>query len=148
MTPSLSPPSKQQFIDTVDQAFSYLVSEFGFHREPIPVEARDVRVGYSNSRVRIVIEGTNWGLNARVALGSCSQDGGFEDYDLSDLLGLRGTINESPPSRGSIEKGSTQLEQIAYFGRALRAIGRDILLGDLSVFPALQAKVNERARSL
>jgi len=148
MSPSREQPTKEHFGEAVDRAFSYLVSEFAFRREPMPDDPRDIRVAYSSPAVRIVVEGTNWGLNTRVALGRSSSGGPFENFDLLDLVALRGASGESAPARGTIKRGSTQLEQIPYYARVLRAIGQDILVGDFSVFPALHATVEARARSL
>lgn len=148
MSPTHTQPSRARFIDAVEKAFGYLVTDFAFRRETPAADSRDVEVAYSNSCTRVVVEGTNWGLNARVALGRSSPTAEFENFDLNDLIALRSATGEAAPPQGTIERGSTQMEQIPYYARMLREVGRDILLGDLNIFPALQAIVDERARTL
>jgi hypothetical protein len=114
MSPSREQPTKEQFVETVDRAFAYLVSEFEFRREPIPEDSREVWVAYSNPAARVVVEGTNWGLNTRVALGRSAPNGPFENFDLRDLVALGGAVGESAPAPGMIKRGSTQLEQIPF----------------------------------
>ena len=147
MSPSHIQPSREQFISKVEQEFSYLVNEFAFCREATAIGSHNLQVAYSSPRTRVVVEGTNWGLNTRVALGRSSPNTRFDNFDLDDLIELRGGTDESRPAEGTIEKGSTQLEQIPYYARVLKTIGTDILRGDFTVFPELQAKVDERARS-
>jgi hypothetical protein len=40
-------------------------------------------ISYANSTIRYIVEGTNWGTNVRVALGSLSYN--FEDNDLATI---------------------------------------------------------------
>jgi len=137
-------PSKQEFVAAVERSFDYLVRDYGFRREPVPPGERDVWIAYDNdkSRARVVIEGTDWGLNTRVAIGRSYNQ--FENFDLSDLIAMRGSGGHDAPDRGTVKSGSTQLEQVRYYADVLRSIGEDILRGNFDVFPDLAARVHAR----
>lgn len=132
-----------EFVQTAQAAFAYLVDEFGFHQEPVADET-ELAVAFSNGRTRVVVEGRDWGLNARVAFGNAAA---FENFDLADLISLRRTPAELRPERGSLKRGSRQLDQVRYYAEKLRAIGADILRGDRTVFEELQGIVDKRAEA-
>ena len=132
-----------EFIQTAQAAFAYLVDEFGFRQESI-ADDQELAVAFSNGQTRVVVEGRDWGLNARVAFGSVSA---FENYDLEDLISLRQAATEARPERGSLKRGSQQLDQVRYYAEKLRVIGADILRNDRTVFGELQRIVSNRAEA-
>ena len=131
------PPTPESFRSAAQAAFAFLAREFDFREVPLPSSGfhNPVAVWFESPVVRVVIDGTGWGIGARVALGRAAP-GVFENYDLGDLLAERG----APP----VALGG-QLEQLPRLADALRAIGADILRGDVAIFPALQARVERRA---
>lgn len=143
-------PDIRVFQEKAEHEFGYLVKELGFFREPIRDHAGLFEIAYSDGRTRIAIQGTDWGLNARVAFGNTNPDNTFENYDLEDLAALRGTAGLTPPGRGSVKGGSKQIEQLAFYAQLLHSIGQDILEGDHNIFAALndirQARIDKLDR--
>src|SRR5262245_2077899 len=82
----LVPPTPAEFRAQARQAFAFLAREFGFREEAIPAGLHNpVAVWFVNETTRVVIEGINYGVNARVAIGRCGQPDEFENNDLHDL---------------------------------------------------------------
>ena len=141
----MTAPTKDEFLAAARRAFAYL-HLYGFQAEPAPEDAREVWLAFHGESVRVVVEGTNWGLNARVALGRAGP-AAFENYDLEDLMALRGRGSLPKPPRGSLKMGTAQLQQVEFYAGVLRQVGEDILRGDLRSFPDLAARVEERRRA-
>lgn len=138
-------PSKEQFNEAVERSFGFLVQEFGFRRVSPIADESAFRVVYASDRTRVVVEGINWGLNTRIALGRAGTDE-FENFDLDDLIAVRAGPDLGRQPRGSLPAGSTQLEQITYYAHALRSLAEDVLQGDHNVFATLQKRVEDRVR--
>jgi hypothetical protein len=141
--PKGTPPSLEEFRNRARQEFAFLQQEFGFSEEPIPsVEQpylNPYAVWFKSPSTRVVVEGLDYGMSARVALGKAGPPAAFANYDLGDLLGVRrGGIAASRPPGG-------QLEQLTYYAAALRDNAADVLRGDHSVFPELAVVVERRA---
>lgn len=141
----MTPPPKDEFLAATRRAFAFLMS-YGFEAEPAPDDDRQVWLAFHSESVRVVVEGTHRGLDARVAIGRTAP-AAFENYDLEDLMALRGAGTLARPRRGSLKIGTTQLQQVEFYAGVLREIGGDILRGDLRSFPDLEARVEERRRS-
>jgi hypothetical protein len=135
-------PSKSEFVCAVQESFAFLL-ERGFKQEPISLSERDIFVAFSNDYVRLVIEGTDWGLNTRVAFGHATPLPSFENYDLDDLIQQAGVRVATKPRRGSIAKGSSQLDQIRFYAEMIREQFPTLLSGDRSLFD-----IAERARAM
>jgi hypothetical protein len=135
-----SAPTKQEFVSAVKEAFAFL-GAYGFEQEPISPSERDVFVAFTSDRVRLVVEGTDWGLNTRVAFGSVGLPACFEDYDLDDLINGAADNGAARLKRGSIGTGSSQLSQVSYYATVLKERFPGLLTGDRTLFD-----VAERAR--
>jgi hypothetical protein len=135
------PPRCEEFRDRARYEFQFLEREYGFHEEPIPTDQNpylnQYAVWFASPTTRVVVEGINWGMNARVALGRAGSLTDFENYDLGDLLAIR-----QPDLAGGISGG--QDEQLAQFAKALREVAADVLRGDRSIFPDLAVRVERR----
>ena len=114
--------------------FGFLVDELGFRKEPVPQGKNQFSVRYVNATTRIVVEGINWGANARVAFGSAGPLERFEDFDLLDLVAVR--CPGQQPSE--MEMARSQLDQLELLAKILRTCGAEVLRGDLSVAPQIQ----------
>lgn len=136
----------EAFRERARAEFAFLTRECGFEEQPLPTGAKPylnrVTVWYASPTTRIVVEGINWGLNARVALGSAVPVRAFENYDLEDLLALRHPAESWIGA--SVEQRGSQLEQLHRLAGALRATTSDVLRGDHTIFPALAARVEAR----
>jgi hypothetical protein len=126
-------PAVKEFRTRAAADFAFLVEEFGFRKEPVPQGKNQFSVRYVNATTRIIVEGINWGANARVAFGSAGPLERFEDFDLLDLVSIR--CPDQQPSE--VELAHTQLEQLALLARILRSCGAHVLRGDLSVAPQI-----------
>ena len=138
-------PGEEQFVRAAREAFGYLIADFGFREEAVNDEHK-LEVAFSNGQMRVVVEGRDWGLNTRVAVGSATPQ--FENFDLEDLITLRLPASWPRAARGSIERGSRQLDQVRFYADVLRRIGDDILRNDNKVFPELQRVIDARAAAL
>lgn len=136
-TPVSSPPNPDEFRSRAREAFAFLI-ELGFKEERVPGTKNPVAVWFSNGATRVVVEGINWGMNARLALGRAGTPATFENYDLEDLLAVRQAENVA-----SLHAGD-QLAQVSQLAAALRTYGTDVLAGDFDIFPQLQACVDQR----
>jgi hypothetical protein len=99
-------------------------------------------VWFANSTTLVVIESINWGMNARVAIGSAGHDGRFENYDLGDLVAIRRNIDSG--SSHAPQPPSGQPEQLPYYAALLRELADDVLRGDHAVLTDLAARVEAR----
>jgi len=147
--PNGSPPTPDAFRELAESAFGLLVDEFGFREEAIPFDQdpflNKVAIWYTSEVTRVVVEGINWGLNARVALGRAGLVTAFENYDLGDLLAMRRpepAVASRRAARRQAREG--QLAQLRQHAVALREVGADVLRGDHTVFPALASRVAAR----
>lgn len=134
------PPSVERFRDRARLEFEFL-AEYGFREEPIPTgEAPYLNlcaVWFAGNGTRVVVEGINYGMNARVAFGTAGPASAFENYDLGDLVAVRGL--ESP-----VVVGVSQLDQLRDYALILRQAAVDVLRGDRAIFPALAERVERR----
>ncbi len=139
--PNASRPTPDEFRARVRSAFGFLVDTMGFHVEPIPTSGfhNPVAVWFANDTTRIVVEGINWGMNARVAVGRASE--AFENFDLADLVAVR----EPHAEQSATDRDGGQLTQLPQMAEWLLAYGGDVLAGDFCIFPQLQARVAQRA---
>jgi hypothetical protein len=135
--------SMEEFRVQTRNAFDFLVREFGFQEEPIPLhENKNLNpfaVWFVSPTTRVVIEGTNWGMNARVALGRAGPSREFENYDFLDLLATR-----SESESGVQFVTGAQLDQVRQYAALLPDAAADVLRGDHSIFAELAACVERR----
>ena len=138
--PQASSQTPDEFRERVRSAFGFLVETAGFHEEPVPSSGfhNPVAVWFANKTTRIVVEGINWGMNARVALGQASE--AFENFDLEDLVAELAPSTDLPAE----ERKGGQLTQLPQLADWLRVFGSDVLSGDFRVFPRLGARVDLR----
>ena len=146
--PTGSGPTLAAFRERARQAFAFLPLEYDFHEEPIPTErfTNPYAVWFANATTRVCVEGLNYGMTARVSIGSNQPQKRFENYDLGDLLAVRRDSTPSNPDWAARPSG--QLEQLPYFAGLVRELGDDVLRGDHSIFPALAARVEWRRAEL
>ena len=133
-------PSMAEFQARAREEFQFLSREFGFREEPASAgENRpDYAVSFASPTTRIVVQGINYGMNARVAIGQAGTARDFENYDLGDLITVRHVVVPPPGRRGD------QLQQLRLYADVLKAAGADILRGDHSIFPLLATQVEKR----
>ena len=129
--PQASPPTPDEFRARVRSEFGFLVDTAGFREESVPSSGfhNPVAVWFATDTTRIVVEGINWGMNARVALGQAS--GAFENFDLEDLVAELAPETDMPAA----EREGGQLTQLPRLAEWLRVFGADVLSGDFRVIP-------------
>ena len=120
----------EKFRELIRREFNFLCDNFEF-RELSVNSYNEYTVNYANSTTIVVVEGINWGANARVALGSIEH--GFENYDLGDIA----TIKCPDLWESFAQLGNSQSEQLPYLHNIKLEAALDILTGDFSVFPQL-----------
>lgn len=127
MKASQKAPSVQQFASVAADAFAFL-AKHGFVKESSTAVETGFQVAFVGERIRLVVEGVNWGLNARLGFGH-SPPLQFEDYDFDDLI-----EPEKRAKRGSIAGGSTQLDQVRWYAATLCRDFPELLVGDPALF--------------
>ena len=126
-------PAVKEFRARAAADFRFLLTEFGFSEEPVPRGKNAFSVRYVNATTRIIVEGINWGANARVAFGSAGPPERFEDFDLLDFVSIR--CPGQQPSEAEMARG--QLDQLKVLAEVLRRCGAEVLRGDFSVAPQI-----------
>jgi hypothetical protein len=126
-------PAVKQFRARAAEEFAFLLTEFDCREERVPRGKNEFSVRYVNATTRIIVEGINWGANARVALGSAEPPDRFEDFDLLDIVSVR--CPDQAPS--DVEMARGQLHQLKILADVLRRCGTETLRGDFSVAPQI-----------
>lgn len=144
-------PTPEEFKTHARDGFGFLVEEFGFAETPIPKGYfNPVAVWFVNATTRVVVEGINYGANARVAVGRSGAVEAFDNNDLADLVGVRCPDIEPPSKRGPAKSDDGQLEQLPRLAALLRRCGAEVLRGDFRSFAAIaqrqQRRINEWRR--
>lgn len=112
------------------KAFATICNNFGFHEENTTLSdtANLFQVTFSNSKIRIVIEGINWGMNTAVHVGI--NETGASLYSIHQLMQER---KPEKPVTGS------QVDQLYGYAQYLLTNAEDILLGDFTFFNQQEA---------
>ena len=134
------PTSSECFRDAVLREFRFLENDFGLINVSSEHESAQFMVRYKSDAVQVVVEGTNWGENARVAVGSCN---GFKNFDLYDLV--KAKTGEYPEIESIVTLN--QITQLPLLAMLLKEHGEQVLSGDLTIFPAITEIVKARADS-
>src|ERR1044072_8447348 len=68
------------------KAFATICNNFGFQEETTPLSdtANIFQLTFSNSKIRIIVEGINWGMNATVHIGI--NESGAALYSIHQLI--------------------------------------------------------------
>jgi hypothetical protein len=129
-------PTLQEFLGCARQEYRFLIDEFGFSESMNA--ANPFEVDYSNSVLRVTVEGINWGYGVQVLLipfraGSARIQ---ESVPLWAIAQLR-----CPTDLDQVQRDSGQLAQLRSYAQILRASANDVLRGDFTIFPAAAAVV-------
>ncbi|MBB6502036.1 biotin/lipoyl-containing protein [Pedobacter cryoconitis] len=128
------------FKDEARKAFAPICSSFGLQEEDVILRDIDNRfqITFSNSKIRIVIEGRNWGMNTNIYLQINTRD--------SDRYSIEELINERKPE---IPIAGGQIDQLYAYADYLMKYATDILEGDTTFFSqqeAMRKQEKENAR--
>jgi hypothetical protein len=126
----MNPPTRQEFIETVREAFAFL-RRFGFVEvSPPPHRATDpFQVWFKVGQRFVIVQGEGWGTMARVTL---EHEDGLELPEIGLVPAQERPRRTRKPR--IIEPG--QREQIREAARRLAEHGADFLAGDLGRFLA------------
>ena len=118
------------FEDKARVAFKFLIYDFGYKELVNSDYANPCSVTYINkkNKVRVVIEGINWGSNARIAFGHVRNDK-FQNYDLMDLVSALEFTEYDAEKR----KELGQHAQLGFYSELLKNIGNDVLNGNFEI---------------
>ncbi|MEW6992610.1 hypothetical protein AADZ91_18255 [Colwelliaceae bacterium 6441] len=128
------------FKDHVRKTFSFLIDSYDYQEQALDKLENEYSVKFISAKTKIVVEGINWGINSRVAVGSSK--GKFENYDLGDVLTV--FCPERSLKDSNYEK--SQIEQLSIMAFLLKDCAEQILLNDHSSFPKLAKIVKKRAK--
>ncbi|MCS3800621.1 biotin/lipoyl-containing protein [Niastella sp. OAS944] len=112
------------------KAFATICNNFGFQEETTPLSdtANLFQLTFSNSKIRIIVEGINWGMNATVHIGI--NESGAALYSIHRLLKER---KPEEPVTGS------QVDQLYGYAQYLLTNAADIFQGDTHFLDKLEA---------
>ena len=133
-------PSNEYFRDAARREFSFLEKDFSLKNVSSESESEQFMVRYKSDTVQVIVEGINWGENARVAVGSCL---GFQNFDLYDLVKAK---TGEYPATDSIAT-LNQITQLPLLAMLLKEHGEQVLNGDFTIFPVIMKIVKARAAS-
>ena len=133
-------PSNEYFRDAVLREFRFLESDFSLKNVSSESKSEQFMVRYKSDTVQVIVEGINWGENARVALGSCI---GFQNFDLYDLVKAK---TGEYPATDSIAT-LNQIAQLPLLAMILKEHGEQLLNGDFTIFPVIMKIIKARAAS-
>jgi len=133
-------PSNEYFRDAVLREFRFLENDFRLKNVSSEHESEQFMVRYKSDTVQVIVEGINWGENARVAIGSCI---GFQNFDLYYLV--KAKTGEYPATESIATLN--QIAQLPLLAMLLKEHGEQVLSGDFTVFPAITEIVKARADS-
>jgi hypothetical protein len=122
--------SLRYFKDEARKAFAPICNSFGLQEEHVILTetANLFQVTFSNSKIRIVAEGINWGMNTGISFGVNTRDSGL--YSIQQLIKERKP--EIPITGG-------QIEQLFGYSQYLMTYAPDILQGETSFFKQQEA---------
>lgn len=148
---------KELFYQACRKHFGYLIDEFGYREGAKEADSWTLAVYFvgQSAYARVSLEWEYSGVFVelgRVVNGQpmrnpiiIREDSELNMFTLDDVLALRAPdLGLSPIFKSEPEIVS----KIAIYAHALRAHAQDILVGDFSLFPALERVVKERARAL
>lgn len=113
------------FKEEAGKAFAAICNKYGLQKEDVILSATAnlFQETFSNSKVRVVVEGINWGMNTAVYLGM--NEPGSALYSIHQLIKERPS---EKPVTGS------QADQLYGYAQYLMTYATDILQGDTSFF--------------
>jgi len=133
-------PNNACFRDAVLREFRFLEKDYCLKNALSESESEQFMVRYKTDIVQVIVEGINWGENARVAVGSCV---GFQNFDLYDLVKAK---TGKYPATESIAI-LNQIAQLPLLAMLLKEHGKLFLNGDFTIFLAIAEIVKARADS-
>jgi hypothetical protein len=142
MTPTHN-PTLDEFLRCARREFDFLVSQFGFHEEPVSGRGRsnEYQVRYAARTTRVIVEGVNWGYGVDVRLEPKRQP----ILRSQIRLPLWAIVQRRNPSLYESLSVGDQLTQLAAQATALLECARDVLGGDFSVRDDVARIVEEAA---
>lgn len=119
------------------RAFNDICARYGLKEQALTAadEGNDFTVLFANRKLRVLVEGINWGDNAMVSLGANKT--GAQQYSVWQLM------NERPPPSPVT---GTQIQQLYGFARYLEGHASDVLAGDTHFFAVLDLQAEKRRR--
>lgn len=115
----------QHFKDEARKAFAGICSRFDLQEENIILKDTDnlFQLTFSNNKVRILVEGINWGMNTAVHFGVNTKDSCL--YSILQLIRER---------KGELLVDGNQIDQLYGYAHYLMSYAADILTGDTTFF--------------
>lgn len=113
------------FKNEARKAFAAICNSFGLQEENVILRDTDnhFQVTFSNSKIRILVEGINWGMNTDIRFGINTRD--------SDLYNILQLIKER---KHEIPVTGNQVDQLYGYAHYLMAYAADILQGETTFF--------------
>lgn len=115
----------QYFKNEARKAFAVICNSFGLQEEKLVLTDIDnlFQVTFSNSKIRIVVKGINWGMNTAIHFGVNARD--------SSLYSILQLIKERKPE---IPIEGNQVDQLYGYAHYLLTYAADILQGETTFF--------------
>jgi len=122
------------FKNEARKAFAVICNNFGLQEEKlIPTDTDNLfQVTFSNNKIRIIVEGINWGMNTAVHFGVNARD--------SSLYSILQLIKERKPE---IPIAGNQIDQLFGYAHYLLTYAADILQGETTFFNQQEALIKQ-----
>jgi hypothetical protein len=122
------------FKNEARKAFAIICNSFGLREEKLSLTDADnlFQVTFSNSKIRIVVKGINWGMNTDINFGVNARDG-----NLYSILQLMKERKPEMPVDGN------QIDQLFGYAHYLLTYGADILKGETTFFNQQEALIKQ-----
>jgi hypothetical protein len=122
------------FKNEARKAFAIICTSYGLQEEHVILTDTSnlFQVTFSNSKIRIVIEGINWGMNTDIRLGINSSE--------NNLYNILQLIKERKPD---IPVAGNQIDQLYGYANYLMTCAADILQGETTFFDQQEALIKQ-----
>lgn len=116
------------------KAFAAICNGFGLQEENIILTDTDnlFQVTFYNSKIRLVVEGVNWGMNADIRFGVNTSG--------SDLYSIQQLIRERKPE---MPVAGNQIDQLYGYAHYMMTYAADILQGEITFFNQQESFVKQ-----
>lgn len=140
-----TPPSQDEFVAVVREAFAFLAKTYGFAEQPARAgaEGNAFAVTFKNDTTSVVVEGISWGTATMVWVGprNATQNADFERVPLWAMA-----RTASPSDEASLSVVG-QIEQVKANAELLEKLALPALRGDFSCLEAPRRFLLDRVRN-
>lgn len=139
------PPTKDEFVSGVREAFAFLLNEHGFVEDDSRTGSNinEFEVTFVNGTTKVLIEGVSWGTAAMVFVGPRNS----ERNSTFDLVPVWAIAKMNAPDHYHQLSVGNQLEQVHKNAVVLKELAPRVLDGDFSALGSSRAFLIDRVKN-